>query len=63
MLVSPPPQSKFLATRLHRNVSVRPHQLIYCVCTFDALLRNNLYRFFIRFTSSCNSFTLIASTV
>jgi len=29
-----------------RNVSVRPHQVSHCVRTFDALLRNNLYRFF-----------------
>jgi len=30
-----------------RNVSVRPHQVSHCVRTFDALLRNNLYLFFI----------------
>jgi len=30
-----------------RNVSVRPHQVIHRVTTFDALLRNNFYR-------SCN---------
>ena len=29
-----------------RNVSVRPHQVSHCVRTFDAVLRNNLYRFF-----------------
>jgi len=29
-----------------RNVSVRSHQVAHCVRTFDALLRNNLYRFF-----------------
>jgi len=29
-----------------RNVSVRPHQVSHCVTTFDAVLRNNLYRFF-----------------
>ena len=29
-----------------RNVSVRPHQVSRCVRTFDALLRNTLYRFF-----------------
>ena len=37
-----------------RNVSVRPHQVSHCVRTFDAVLRNNLYRFFIRCTSSSN---------
>jgi len=30
-----------------RNVSVRPHQVSHCVRTFDALLRNNLYRFWV----------------
>ena len=39
-----------------RNVSVRPHQVSHCVRTFDAVLRNNLYRFFIRCTSSSNFF-------
>jgi len=39
-----------------RNVSVRPHQVSHCVRTFDAMLRNNLYRFFIRCTSSSNFF-------
>ena len=39
-----------------RNVSVRPHQVSHCVTTFDAVLRNNLYRFFIRCTSSSNFF-------
>jgi len=29
-----------------RTVSIRPHQVNHCVRTFDALLRNNLYRFF-----------------
>jgi len=29
-----------------RNASVRPHQVNHCVKTFDALLRNNLHRFF-----------------
>ena len=38
------------------NVSVRPHQVSHCVTTFDAVLRNNLYRFFIRCTSSSNFF-------
>jgi len=38
------------------NVSVRPHQVSNCARTFDALLRNNLYRFFIRCASSCNFF-------
>ena len=35
-----------------RNVSVRPHQVSHCVRTYDAVLRNNLYRFFMRCTSS-----------
>ena len=35
-----------------RNVSVRPHQVSHCVRTFDAVLRNNLNRFFILCTSS-----------
>ena len=39
-----------------RNVSVRPHQVSHCVRTFDAVLRNNLYRFFMRCTSSSNFF-------
>ena len=39
-----------------RNVSVRPHQVNHCVTTFDAVLRNNLYRCFIRCTSSSNFF-------
>jgi len=39
-----------------RNVSVRPHQVNHCVTTFDAVLRNNLYRFFIRCSSSSNFF-------
>ena len=39
-----------------RNASVRPHQVSHCVRTFDAVLRNNLYRFFIRSTSSSNFF-------
>jgi len=39
-----------------RNVSVRPHQVSHCVRTFDALLKNNLYRFFIRCASSSNFF-------
>ena len=30
-----------------RNASVRPHQVSHCVRTFDAMLKNNLYRFFI----------------
>ena len=38
------------------NVSVRPHQVSQCVTTFDAVLRNNFYRFFIRCTSSSNFF-------
>jgi len=28
-----------------RNVTVRPHQVSHRVTTFDALLRNNIYRF------------------
>jgi len=39
-----------------RNVSVRPHQVSHCVGTFVAVLRNNLYRFFILCTSSSNFF-------
>jgi len=39
-----------------RNVSVRPQQVSHCVRTFNAVLRNNLYRFFIRCTSSANLF-------
>jgi len=39
-----------------RNVSVRPHQVSHCVRTFDAVLRNNLYRIFIRCPSSSNFF-------
>ena len=37
-----------------RNVSVRPHQVSHCVA--NAVLRNNLCRFFIRCTSSSNFF-------
>ena len=37
-----------------KNVSVRPHQVNHCVKTFDAMLRNNLYRFFKRCASSSN---------
>jgi len=39
-----------------RNVSVRPDQVSHCVRTFDALLRNNLHRFFVLCTSSSNFF-------
>ena len=39
-----------------RNVSVCPHQVIHRVMTFDALLRNNLYRFLQRCASSSNFF-------
>jgi len=39
-----------------RNVSVLPHQVSYCVRTFDVVLRINLYRFFIRCTSASNFF-------
>ena len=41
---------------IHRNVSVRPHQVSHCFRTFDAVLRNNLYRFCMRCTSSSNYF-------
>ena len=41
---------------INRNVSVRPHQVSHCVTTFDDVLRNNLYRFFMRCTSSSNFF-------
>jgi len=41
---------------ISRNVSVRPHQVSHCVRTFDAMLGNNLYRFFMRCTSSSNFF-------
>ena len=37
-------------------LSVRPHQVSHCVTTFDAVLRNNLFRFFMRCTSSSNFF-------
>jgi len=40
---------------IHRNVSVRPHQVSHCVRTFDTVLRNN-YRFFMRCASSSNFF-------
>jgi len=39
-----------------KNVSVRPHQVSHCVRTFDAVLRNNLYRFFMRCASLSNFF-------
>jgi len=39
-----------------RNLSVRPHQVSHCVRTFDAVLRNDLHRFFIRCTSSSKFF-------
>ena len=41
---------------ISRNVSVRPHQVSHCVRTSDAVLRNNLYRLFIRCSSSSNFF-------
>ena len=50
------PLGTHLAPTLPRNVSVRPHQVSHCVRTFDAVLRNNLYRFFMRCTSSSNFF-------
>ena len=39
-----------------RNVSVRPHQVNHCDTTIDAVLRNNLYWFFIWCSSSSNFF-------
>jgi len=33
---------------ISRNVSVRAHEVTHCVNTFDALLRNNMYRIFIQ---------------
>ena len=39
-----------------KNVSVRPHQVSHCVRTFGAVLRNNLYRYFMRCASSFNFF-------
>jgi len=39
-----------------RNVSVRAHQVSHRVRTFDAVLRNNLYRFFMLCASSSNFF-------
>ena len=45
-----------LCINIPRNVSVRPHQVSHCIRTFDAVLRNNLYRFFIRCTTSSNFF-------
>jgi len=39
-----------------RNVRVRPHQVSHRVTTFDALLRNNLYRFLQRCATSYNFF-------
>ena len=39
-----------------RNVSVHQYQVSHCVRTFDAVLRNNMYRVFIRCTSSSNFF-------
>jgi len=35
-----------------RNVGVRPYQVSHRITTFDALLRNNLYRFLQHCTSS-----------
>ena len=46
-----------------RNASVRPHQVNHRVKTFDALLRNNRYRFLQRCVSSSNFFYLISSNV
>ena len=47
------------AYRMHyipRIVSVRPHPVNHCINTFDALLRNNLHRFFKRCIFSSNFF-------
>jgi len=41
---------------ISRNVRVRPHQLTHCFRTFDALMRNNLYRIFTGCASSSNLF-------
>ena len=46
-----------------RNVSVRPHQVSHCVRTFDAVLRNNLYRFFHTMHIFIQLFYSIASNV
>ena len=48
--------SNYALHSLRRNGSVRPHQVSHCVRAFDEMLRNNLYRFFIRCTSSSNFF-------
>jgi len=42
------------AALLRNQLSVRPHQVSHCVRTFDALLRNNLYWFFICCATSSN---------
>ena len=44
--------------RIARNISACPHQVNHCVRTFDALLRNNLYRFIKRYATSSNFFIL-----
>jgi len=41
---------------IRRKVSVHPHQVSHHVMTFDALLRNNLYRFLQHCVSSLNFF-------
>ena len=46
-----------------RNVSVRPHQVNHCVTTIDAVLRNNLYRFFYTMLVFIQLFYSIASNV
>ena len=42
---------------------VCPHQVSHCVRTFDALLRNNLYRFFYMMRIFIHLFCLFASNV
>jgi len=39
---------------IRRNVSVDSHQVTYFIRTFDALIRNNVYAFVKRYTSSYN---------
>jgi len=44
-----------------RNESIHPHQVSHCVTTFDALLRNNIYRFLQCCASSTNFFMLFTN--
>jgi len=46
---------------ISRNVSVCQHQVNYCANTFDALLRNNQYRFLQRCASASSSNFFIRS--